>query len=153
MSSPSAEQHLAPREPDLTQAAMVQRAVALRPRLVAEQAETERRRFFSPALHDAFLRAGFYGLYVPRRYGGYEFDVPTFVRVVKEIARGCTSSGWCLGLSMNHALQVASWWPESAQDAIFAGGDFRAGSVAAPVGTICGCPPWVRMGCASRSTR
>ena len=31
---------------------------------------------------------------------------------------------------------MASWWPESAQDAIFAGGDFRGGSVAAPVGII-----------------
>jgi 3-hydroxy-9,10-secoandrosta-1,3,5(10)-triene-9,17-dione monooxygenase len=37
---------------------------------------------------------------------------------------------------MNHALQVASWWPGEAQDAIFAAGDFRSGSVAAPVGTI-----------------
>ena len=35
-------------------------------------------------------------------------------------------------LSINHALQVGSWWPASAQDAIFAGGDFRCGSVAAP---------------------
>ena len=118
-----------------TREELIARAVALRPQLVAEQAATEARRFFSPELHEAFLDAGFYDLYVPRRYGGLELDVPTFVRIVKEIARGCVSTGWCLGLSMNHALQVGSWWPASAQDAIFAGGDFRCGSVAAPVGT------------------
>jgi alkylation response protein AidB-like acyl-CoA dehydrogenase len=134
VSSPS-PQLPAPPERDLTPGEMIGRAVALRPQLVAEQAATEARRFFSPELHEAFLAAGFYHLYVPRRYGGYEFDVPTFVRVVKEVARGCVSTGWCLGLSMNHALQVGSWWPAAAQDAIFAGGDFRAGSVAAPVGT------------------
>jgi len=125
----------APPEPGLTPETMVARAVALRPRLVSEQAETEERRYFSPRLHQAFDDAGFYRLYVPRRYGGYEFDIRTYVRVVKEVARGCVSSAWCLGLSMNHALQIGSWWPASAQDAIFGDGDFRAGSVAQPVGS------------------
>ena len=123
-------------EPGLTADEMIARAVALRPALVAEQRATEQRTYYGPEMHDAFLKAGFYHLYVPRRYGGYEFDVPTYARVVKEIARGCVSTAWCLGLAMNHALQVASWWPAEAQDAIFAGGDFRSGSVAAPVGTI-----------------
>jgi 3-hydroxy-9,10-secoandrosta-1,3,5(10)-triene-9,17-dione monooxygenase len=123
-------------ETSVTREDMIASAVALRPQLVAEQAATEERRYYSPELHEAFLRAGFYHLYVPRRYGGHELDVPTYARVVQEIARGCVSTGWCLGLCINHALQVASWWPESAQDAIFAGGDFRGGSVAAPVGII-----------------
>jgi 3-hydroxy-9,10-secoandrosta-1,3,5(10)-triene-9,17-dione monooxygenase len=52
----------APPEPDLTPAEMIRRAVALRPQLVAEQAATEARRYFSPELHEAFLVAGFYGL-------------------------------------------------------------------------------------------
>jgi 3-hydroxy-9,10-secoandrosta-1,3,5(10)-triene-9,17-dione monooxygenase len=122
-------------EPDLTQEAMIERAIAMRPELIAEQAETERRTFYSPQMHQRFLDAGFYHLYVPSRYGGYEFDVPTYMRTVQEIARGCVSTAWCAGLTMNHALMVASWWPQEAQDAIFAGGDFRASSVAAPVGT------------------
>jgi 3-hydroxy-9,10-secoandrosta-1,3,5(10)-triene-9,17-dione monooxygenase len=76
------------------------------------------------------LAAGFYHLYIPRRYGGYEFDVPTYVGVVQEIARGCVSTAWCMGSAMNHALMVGSWWPQEAQDEIFAGGDFRCASVA-----------------------
>ncbi|MFZ0381182.1 MAG: acyl-CoA dehydrogenase family protein [Solirubrobacteraceae bacterium] len=125
---------LAPPEPDLTPDEMVGRAVALRPQLIADQEATERRTYYSPRMHEAFLNAGFYHLYVPRRYGGYEFDVPTYVRVVQEIARGCVSTAWCAGLAMNHALMVGSWWPQEAQDAIFAAGDFRCSSVAAPVG-------------------
>jgi alkylation response protein AidB-like acyl-CoA dehydrogenase len=124
-----------PAEPGLTEEEMIARAVALRPRLIADQEKTERCTFYSREMHEEFLAAGFYHLYVPRRYGGYEFDVPTYVRVVQEVARGCVSTAWCMGLAMNHALMVGSWWPQEAQDEIFAGGDFRAGSVAAPVGT------------------
>jgi 3-hydroxy-9,10-secoandrosta-1,3,5(10)-triene-9,17-dione monooxygenase len=123
-----------PPEPDLTPEEMIARAVVMREDLVAEQAATEQRTYYSPEMHQRFLDAGFYHLYVPRRYGGYEFDVPTYMRVVQEIARGCVSTGWCLGLTMNHALMVGSWWPQEAQDEIFAGRDFRASSVAAPVG-------------------
>jgi 3-hydroxy-9,10-secoandrosta-1,3,5(10)-triene-9,17-dione monooxygenase len=125
---------LEPPEPGLTPEEMVARAVALRPRLIADQEDTERRTYYSQEMHEAFLAAGFYHLYVPRRYGGYEFDVPTYLRVVQEIARGCVSTAWCVGLAMNHALMVGSWWPQEAQDEIFAGGDFRCSSVAAPVG-------------------
>ena len=133
-SAGTAGTRLDPPEPGLTQEELVARAVALRPRLIADQAETEKRTYYSLQMHEAFLDAGFYHLYVPRRYGGYEFDVATYVRVVQEIARGCVSTAWCLGLAMNHALMVGSWWPQEAQDEIFAGGDFRCASVAAPVG-------------------
>lgn len=44
-------------------------------------------------MHQTFLRAGFYHLYVPRRYGGYEFGVPAYARFVQEIARGCRPDG------------------------------------------------------------
>ena len=135
MSTPeSAGTGLAPPDPGLSREEMIARAVALRPRLVADQEATEQRTYYSEEMHKAFLAAGFYHLYVPRRYGGYEFDVPTYVRVVQEIARGCVSTAWCMGLAMNHALMVGSWWPQEAQDEIFAGGDFRCSSVAAPVG-------------------
>ena len=135
MTAPGSAIAPTPPEPDLTQEEMIARAVALRADLVAEQAEAERRTYYSEEMHRRFLEAGFYHLYVPRRYGGYEFDVPTYMRVVQEIARGCVSTAWCVGLTMNHALMVGSWWPQEAQDAIFAGHDFRASSVAAPVGT------------------
>jgi 3-hydroxy-9,10-secoandrosta-1,3,5(10)-triene-9,17-dione monooxygenase len=123
-----------PPEPDLTPKEMIARAVALRPKLVEQQAECEERTYYSDEMHQEFLKAGFYRLYVPRRYGGYEFDVPTFMRVVLEVARGCPSTAWCMGLASAHALQIASWWEEPAQAEIFGTGDLRAAAVAAPIG-------------------
>jgi 3-hydroxy-9,10-secoandrosta-1,3,5(10)-triene-9,17-dione monooxygenase len=123
-----------PPEPDLTPEAMIARAVALRPKLIAAQAETEERTTYSEEMHQEFVNAGFYRLYVPRRYGGYEFDAVTFMRVVQELSRGCVSTGWCAALASAHALQIASWWEEEAQAEIFGDGDFRCASVAAPIG-------------------
>jgi 3-hydroxy-9,10-secoandrosta-1,3,5(10)-triene-9,17-dione monooxygenase len=125
---------IGPPEPDLTSEEMIARAVALRPLLIERQAEVEERTFYSEEMHQRFLDAGFYRLYVPRRYGGYEFDVTTFARVAQELSRGCVSTGWCVALGSGHALQVGSWFPESAQAEIFGDGDFRAACVAAPVG-------------------
>jgi 3-hydroxy-9,10-secoandrosta-1,3,5(10)-triene-9,17-dione monooxygenase len=125
---------VSPPEPGLTPDELIARAVALRPRLVEQQAECEERTYYSEELHREFLEAGFYRLYVPRRYGGYEFDVPTYGRMLVEIARGCANTAWCMGLAAAHALQIASWWPEQAQTEIFGDGDFRAAAVAAPIG-------------------
>src|SRR5262245_30005975 len=111
-----------PPEPDLTPREMIARAVALRPKRVGQQAETEERTYYSEALHQEFLRAGFYRLYIPRRYGGYEFDVTTYVRLLVELARGCANTAWCMGLASAHALQIASWWEERAQAEIFGDG-------------------------------
>jgi 3-hydroxy-9,10-secoandrosta-1,3,5(10)-triene-9,17-dione monooxygenase len=118
----------------LTPDEMIARAVALRPRLIEQQADCEARTYYSESLHEEFLKAGFYRLYVPRRYGGYEFDVPTFGRLLVEVARGCANTAWCMGLAAAHALQIASWWEEKAQAEIFGDGDFRAAAVAAPIG-------------------
>jgi 3-hydroxy-9,10-secoandrosta-1,3,5(10)-triene-9,17-dione monooxygenase len=119
---------------DLTPQEMIDRAIALRPLLREQSAETERRTYPSDEIHQACVDAGFYRLYIPRRYGGYEFGAPTFLRVVQELSRGDISAGWCIALAAAHALQVASWWPEQAQDEIFGDGDFRCAAVAAPIG-------------------
>ena len=93
-------------EPGLTPAEVIRRAEALRPRLLDDQAATEERTFYSEEMHQAFSDAGFYRILQPRMFGGYEFDVPTFYRVIIEVSRGCPSSGWCLSLNAAHALQA-----------------------------------------------
>ena len=122
-------------EPGLTERDIVERAVHLRPVLLERQPETERLTHYPKDTHDDFLRAGFYRILQPRRYGGYEFALPVFYRVVTEIARGCPSTGWALSLTAAHVLQVATLFEERAQDEIFgADGDFRAASTVAPIG-------------------
>src|SRR5262245_4087040 len=123
-----------PPEPDLSPREILARAEAIRPVLVEQQAETEQRTYYSEGIHQEFLKAGFYRMLVPRRFGGYEFDLPTFCRVIIEVARGCPSSGWLLCLASGHALQVGSWFGEQAQAELFGDGDFRCAAVAAPVG-------------------
>ena len=71
---------------------LIGRAIALRPKLVEQQAEVEERTYYSQEMHEEFQRAGFYRMFMPRRYGGLEVSVPTFMRVIVEIARGCPST-------------------------------------------------------------
>ena len=82
---------------------------------------------------DAASAGKVYRMFVPKRYGGLEVDVPTFMRVTAEIARGCPSTAWCLALASNHALMVGSWFPEQTQDEVFGDGRFVCASVASPL--------------------
>ncbi len=113
---------------------LLDRARKLRPIVEEQAAETERLTRISEDLHGKFEEAGFYRMLMPKRYGGLETDLPTYVKVWMEIARGDPSAAWCGCLAANHSLQLGSWWPERAQDEIFGTrGDFKAASVAAPL--------------------
>ena len=124
-----------PPEPDLTPGEIIARAEAIAPTLVGRQAETEERTFYAQDTHETFAKAGFYRILVPRRYGGYEFGIDTFLRVSMALARGCPSTGWMYSLGQAHALIVASLFGERAQDELFGSGDFICPAVAAPGGT------------------
>ena len=113
---------------------LIGRAIALRPTLVERAADTERRTYYSEDTHRDFLDAGFYRMFVPRRYGGLEVELTTFLRVVMEIAAGDLSTAWCLCLGSAHALHVATLFEERAQAELFGDGDFRSPAVAAPAG-------------------
>ncbi|HEX4095385.1 MAG TPA: acyl-CoA dehydrogenase family protein, partial [Caulobacteraceae bacterium] len=86
-------------EPDLTPDEMLERARALRPLLLASQGRCEAEGRVPQDINDALVQAGFYRIVQPRRFGGYEFDVPTFYRVMMEISRGCPETGWVLALT------------------------------------------------------
>ncbi|MFD6756875.1 acyl-CoA dehydrogenase family protein [Micromonospora gifhornensis] len=120
---------------ELTASTMIARAEEISARLVARQAETEERSYYAADLHEEFAAAGFYRLLVPRRYGGHEVDVATFLQVVTTLARGCPSTGWMYCLGATHALAAATLFDERAQDELFAGGDFIAPATIVPSGT------------------
>jgi 3-hydroxy-9,10-secoandrosta-1,3,5(10)-triene-9,17-dione monooxygenase len=136
MSASVRDQPIPVPEPGLTPAEMVERARALRPWLREEQRATEDRGRYSEEIHEEFRRAGFYRCLQPRRFGGYEFGVGTFYRVVQEISCGCPSTGWMMSLAAGHALLLASHFPEQAQAQAFGpDGEFLAPSVASLTGT------------------
>jgi 3-hydroxy-9,10-secoandrosta-1,3,5(10)-triene-9,17-dione monooxygenase len=124
-----------PPEPELTPAEVLARAEAIARTLVARQAEVEERTYYAADVHDAFSKAGFYRILVPRRYGGYEFGVDTFMRVVRTLARGCPSTGWMFCLGAVHAVFAGTVFDERAQEEIFAVGDFICPATVMPSGT------------------
>jgi 3-hydroxy-9,10-secoandrosta-1,3,5(10)-triene-9,17-dione monooxygenase len=112
----------------------VARAERIAATLVDRQAETEQRGYYGLDTHNEFLSAGLYRLLVPRRYGGYEFGLGTYLRVVSALARGCPSTAWMYTFGAAHAHIAGSLFDESAQDELFAGGDFICPATVAPVG-------------------
>jgi 3-hydroxy-9,10-secoandrosta-1,3,5(10)-triene-9,17-dione monooxygenase len=122
-----------PPEPALTPEEMIRRATAMRPTLRARQAACEANGAILSETNDDFIRAGFYRIIQPRRFGGYEFDMVTFLKVMIEIARGCPSSGWVLALTAGHPLLLAVFPDEAQFEAYGRDGEFRAPAVGSPV--------------------
>ncbi|MFL6162155.1 MAG: acyl-CoA dehydrogenase family protein [Jatrophihabitantaceae bacterium] len=125
----------APPEPGLTAAQLVARAEALVPELLGRQAETEERSFYAEDIHERFARNGFYRILVPRRYGGYEFGIETFLRVCMTLVRGCASTGWMYCLGTAHTLIAATLFGAEAQAELFSAGDFICPGHAVPNGS------------------
>jgi 3-hydroxy-9,10-secoandrosta-1,3,5(10)-triene-9,17-dione monooxygenase len=125
----------APPEADLTPAGAIAKARAMASALVDRQAETEKRTYYADDTHAEFAANGFYRLLVPRRYGGYEFGIDTFLRVAMALARGCPSTGWMYCLGATHALAAATLFGERAQAELFSGGDFICPATIVPAGT------------------
>jgi 3-hydroxy-9,10-secoandrosta-1,3,5(10)-triene-9,17-dione monooxygenase len=113
-------------EPGLTQEEMVQRAQDMIGVLRERQEECERIGRLPDETSREFIEAGFYRILQPRRFGGYEFDLPTFTRVAIALARGCPASGWTYTLTAGHAHMLAALWPEEGQIDIYgADGEVR----------------------------
>lgn len=122
-------------EPGLTAGEIVERAEALVPMLRAQQDEAERRGYYGHEVHAQFLKAGFYRMTRPRRFGGYEFDLKTYLRTMIAIGSGDPGTGWCLQLGSSHAWIVASHFDLQTQtEAFLPDGDFRCPHPAQPTG-------------------
>ena len=123
-------------EPDLTSHEIIARARALIPLIRDQQEEAERLGYHTEALDREFVKAGFYRMLQPRRFGGYEFDLPTFWKAMIAISSGDPGTGWGLTLGTHHALVVGAYFPEDGQREIFGpSGEFRCPARAAPMGT------------------
>ncbi len=95
------------------------RAAEIVPILRDHAAESEEKRQLADASVNAVRDAGLFRLLLPRRWGGLEADMRTYIDVAAKVAEGCASTGWVLGV-----LQVHSWltaqFPEEAQADAFA---------------------------------
>ena len=69
-------------------------ARAMVPALREKALQTEADRSIPAETHRAFEDAGFYKLFQPARYGGYEMPIRMLVEVAGVLGRGCGSSAW-----------------------------------------------------------
>lgn len=123
-------------EPDLTPDAMLERVRAMRPILRERQSVCEEIGRLPEETNREFAEAGFYRILQPRRFGGYEFDVRDFMRVMTEVSRGCSDSGWVLTLTAGHPASFLAGFEEKAQREVYGEtGDARVPGAAMPSGT------------------
>lgn len=77
-----------------TREEILERARAMVPTLRQQALRTEQARTIPVETHRAFESAGFYKLFQPARYGGYEMPLGMMIEVAAELGRGCGSSAW-----------------------------------------------------------
>ncbi len=99
---------------------LAERALALRPLLEANAADTDRLRRLPDANVQALKDAGLCRLMVPARFGGHQTDIHTYIEVMEALGRGCGSTSWVASL-INVCAWLASLFPERAQQDVWGG--------------------------------
>lgn len=73
---------------------LLARARDLVPLLAAHADQAEKDRRLPAVVEDALREAGMFKLTAPRRFGGHQADMRTYVAVTSELARGCSAAAW-----------------------------------------------------------
>lgn len=94
--------------------ALLLRASGLRQLLERNADQTDNLRRLAGENVEALRREGLCRLMVPKRFGGYQTDVRTYVDVIAELGRGCGSTAWVASL-INVCAWLAALFPEQAQ--------------------------------------
>ncbi|MGK9264229.1 hypothetical protein KXS15_25245 [Sinorhizobium meliloti] len=103
----------------LTPDQFIDRIIALRPMIREQQEAADENGGYVPAVHEELLKFGAYFALQPKRYGGHEFTIETFLRAAVEMARSDPGTGWCYVFSTGHVPMIAGHFSKEAQDRIF----------------------------------
>lgn len=102
----------------LTPAELIRRTTALKPMLAAHAAECERLRHPIPAVWNEIRKTGCFYHFIPKKYGGLEFDADSFIDAMMPLSEGCPSTGWVTAFCIEHNWMLTQF-PEEFQDQIF----------------------------------
>lgn len=91
----------------------VERARKLETTIQKYRDEAEQSRGMPRPLFEALRDAGFFRLWVPRRFGGPEVDMETLIRVVEELSRLEGATGWNVMIGAEGSA-LAAYLPEEA---------------------------------------
>ncbi len=100
-------------------AELLDRARSMVPMLRARALQADRDRGIPLETHLAYKDAGFYKIFQPARYGGYEMPVGFMVEMCAELGRGCGSSAWVFSNLAGQSTIVGTHSPR-AQDEVWA---------------------------------
>lgn len=100
------------------------------PRIAARAGEIEAQRTVPRDIVDQLRDIGVFRMITPKAYGGLEFNLPDFVRVLAAVAVADGSVGWAVMIGCGTAL-LFSRLPKSSFDEIYSGGPdiIQAGTV------------------------
>ena len=102
--------------PDTTE--LLSRAAALRPLLEQNADATDSLRRLPDTSVAALREAGLCRLMVPKRFGGFETSIHTYIEVMAELGRGCGSTSWVASL-VNVCAWLAGLFPDRAQQDVW----------------------------------
>ncbi|MER7015481.1 acyl-CoA dehydrogenase family protein [Saccharopolyspora sp. NPDC000359] len=105
----------APLEPQLD---VVARAAALRDQLASHRSEGEQQRRLADEVIAALEAAGLFRAWVPRRFGGAELDLRTYLDATAEVTKGDASAGW-LVMILGCGDWLTGLFPDQAQQEVF----------------------------------
>lgn len=94
-------------------------AAAIRPLLEANAERTDSLRRLPDENVAALKDSGVCRLMVPRRFGGHQTSIHTYIEVMAEVGRGCGSSAWVASL-VNVCAWLAALFPDRAQQEVWA---------------------------------
>jgi 3-hydroxy-9,10-secoandrosta-1,3,5(10)-triene-9,17-dione monooxygenase len=111
---------------------LVRRAESLQPLLAKNAPESDRNRRASEENIQAIADAGLFKLMVPRRYGGFEGTIRSYLEVSSALAEACGGTAWVAAL-INGCAWFTGLYPKRAQDDVFgANPEARVAAVFAP---------------------
>jgi alkylation response protein AidB-like acyl-CoA dehydrogenase len=93
---------------------LISRARQIRPLLQNSAAQTDSLRRLPDEVVRALRDNGLCRLMVPKRFGGYQTTVRTYIEVMAEIGQGCGSTAWVASL-VNVCEWLAALFPDRAQ--------------------------------------
>lgn len=132
-------------EPGLTPEKLLARARSMRPELRAAQAECEGGGCVPPRIAEMLIDGGFFRMVQPRMFGGYEFGIDDFYKVIIEIARGCSETGWVTSLVGGHPVVLARYPAQTQIEVYGEAGDFRCPGALTPLGRAVAVPGGYRV--------
>lgn len=100
---------------------LLARASATQDWLRGKAADIEQRRCLTAEVAERLVGDGFFRITQPRLYGGLGLNPKEAWEVVFEIARGCSSTAWILGLSSANVVMIGKFSAEAQSDVFLSG--------------------------------